>query len=575
VLIVIATISKRTNKSGTYYYLVESARVNGKPRIVKQVYLGTAERIEKAVGLMSSDSKLQDPNIVTVHEFCAVTALYSVADRLGIRQIIDEIAEKRNQGLSVASSILLAAINRAIAPTSKNTFYEWFDKTVLYKIFPQANAKNLSSQGFWNNMEALDEDKIRRIEDEITKRVVEQYSIDTECLLFDNTNFFTYIDTDNNSVLAKRGHSKEKRTDLKIIGLSLMVSPDHNIPLFHEAYPGNKNDALQFNDIITKIKERYNKLDRGDCTLTLVFDKGNNNGDNINSILETKQSVFHFVGGLRLNQCPELLDISKSKFVQLGGPFRETIAYRTEKHVYGRDLTVVVTFNPELYKAQVDGILANIASCEKALSALNEKLCARRAEVVTKGKNPTIESVEKNIKGILSAEHMQDVFSYAVDGDPGQTPYMAFSFKEDNWDALREHILGKSILFTDRSDWTTGQIVGAYRSQYHVEEAFKQMKDIKYLSFKPIRHFTDAHIRVHAFYCVLSYMLASLLNKELDCMGYKLSIHRMLDLFQNAQLVKSVFIQSEGKPVIKTSYSRFEGITKEYAEKYKLLKYLS
>jgi transposase len=570
-----ATISKRTNKSGTYYYLVESARVNGKPRIVKQVYLGTAERIEKAVEHISFGKKIQEPESVTVYEFCAVTALYSIADRLGIRRIIDETAGKRNQGLTVASSILLAALNRAVAPTSKNTFYEWFDKTVLYKIFPDANAKNLSSQGFWNNMEMLDADKIRIIEDEITKRVVRQYSIDTECLLFDNTNFFTYIDTNNNSSLAKRGHSKEKRTDLKIIGLSLMVSPDHNIPLFHEAYPGNKNDAMQFSDIIAKIKDRYIKLDRGDCVLTLVFDKGNNNEDNINCILEAERINCHFIGGLRLNQCTELLEIPKTTFEQLGAQFRETTAYRTVKHVYGKDLTVVVTFNPELYKAQIDGIQANIVSCEKALSSLSEKLHNRRTGAVTKGKSPTIESVEKSINRILSAEHMQEVFSYAVSGDSGETPYFAFSFKEDRWDTLRERVLGKSIIFTDRNDWTTGQIVGAYRSQYHVEEAFKQMKDTKYLSFRPIRHFTDAHVRVHAFYCILSYMLACLLNKELDLMGYKLSIHRMLDIFQIPQQVTSVYIQSERKPIVKTSYSRFEGIPKEYAEKYNMMQYLT
>jgi len=574
-VIIMPTITKRTYKSGTYYYLVESARVNGKPRIVKQIYLGTAERIEKAVSQMSSGASIQEPQSVTVYEFCAVTALYSIADRLGVCQIIDDIAGKRNQGLSIASSIILAAINRAVAPTSKRTFYEWYDKTVLYKMFPGANAKNLSSQGFWNNMAALDEGKIRMIEDEVTKRVVKQYAIDTECLLFDNTNFFTYIDTDNSSVLAKRGHSKEKRTDLKIVGLSLMVSPDHNVPLFHEAYPGNKNDALQFSCIIEKIKDRYRKLGQGDCALTLVFDKGNNNEDNINAISEAEKAASHFVGGLRLNQCPELLEVPKAEFIQLGAQFNGTVAYRADKHVYGKDLTVVVTFNPELYKAQMDGVLANIASCEKALTALNERLANRRAGVVTKGKSPTVESVKKTINGILSAEHMQDVFSYAVDGDPGQTPYMAFSFKEDRLADLQTRVLGKSILFTDRSDWTTEQIVGAYRSQYHVEEAFKQMKDTKYLSFRPVRHFTDAHIRVHAFYCVLSYLLACLLNKELHSMGHKLSIHRMLDLFQRTQQVISVYAQHKGKPVVTTNYSRFEGIPKEYAEKYKLLEYLS
>jgi len=193
----LATITKRTNKSGTYYYLVESARVNGKPRIVKQIYLGTAERIAAAIERTSQEASIPDPERVAVYEFGAVTALFSVADRLGICQVIDDIAGKRNHGLPVSASILLAAINRAVAATSKNSFFEWFGKTILYKIFPDANAKNLSSQGFWNNMAALDDGKIRMIEDEITKRVVESYDIDLDCFLFDNTNFFTYLSTAN------------------------------------------------------------------------------------------------------------------------------------------------------------------------------------------------------------------------------------------------------------------------------------------------------------------------------------------------------------------------------------------
>ena len=375
-----ATITKRVNKSGTYYYLIESGRVKGKPRLVRQIYLGTAERISKAVEQLSSGAKFAAPELVTVFEFGAVMAIYSVAERLGICRIIDEIVGKRNQGLPVSATILLAAINRAVAPISKKAFASWFGKTVLYKIFPAANTKNLSSQGFWNNMSAIDEDKIRRIEDEITKRVVERYSIELDCLLFDNTNFSTYIDTSNPSTLAKRGHSKEKRKDLKIVGLSLMVSRDHNIPLFHEVYPGNVHDAQQFSGIIDKLKDRYRNLGKGDCTVTLVFDKGNNNEDNAQKLLEVEPCPFHFIGGLRLEQCPELLGIPKADYAALEGDPHGATAYRAMKEVYGREFTVVVTYNPELFQAQMDGILANIASCEKALAALNERLRLRGKE---------------------------------------------------------------------------------------------------------------------------------------------------------------------------------------------------
>ena len=570
-----ATITKRTNKSGTYYYLVESARINGKSRIVKQIYLGTAERIAKAVEQISHEVTIPDPQLVTVYDFGAVTALYSIAQRLGVCQIIDDIAGKREQGLPVSATILLAAINRAVAQTSKNTFFDWFNKTVLHKMFPDANNKNLSSQGFWNNMTVLDEGKIRMIEDEVTKRIVERYEIKLDCLLFDNTNFFTYLDTSNPSSLAKRGHSKQKRSDLKIVGLSLMVSPDHSIPLFHEVYPGNANDARQFFSVISKLKNRYLMLNQGECTVTLVFDKGNNNEDNIIDLINEKPCPFHFVGGLRLSQCQELLNVPKADYIMLDSSFRDTSAYRTVKHVYGQDFTVLVTNNPELFDAQMDGILANIASCEKELLCLKEKLELRAAGAITKGKKPTVESVTQRIHGILSAEHMRDIFDYAVTKAAGQTPVMTFSLSQEKLAKLQERSLGKSIIFTDHSDWPNERIVGTYRSQHHIEDAFKQMKDTKYLSFKPLRHFTDAHIRVHAFYCVLSLMLVSLLNKELEEMGHKMSIRRMLDKFEEAQQVISVFSSPRGNPTIKTGYSRFDGVVNEYAGKYGLQQYLT
>lgn len=567
-----ATITQRTIKGHVYYYLVESARVNGKPRLVKQKYLGTAERIANAIDLMNTGTP--KPDFSTVFDFGAIAALFDIADRLGIRSIIDRHAGKREQGLPVSDTILLAAINRVVAPTSKKSFYEWYSKTVLYNMFPHANDKNLSSQGFWNNMSILTPEKIRKIEDEITKAVVEQYDITTDCLLFDNTNFFTYVDTSNPAALPKRGHCKQKRNDLKIVGLSMMVSPDHNIPLFHEAYPGNMNDAKRFSEVVVRLKERYRMLGQGRCRVTLVFDKGNNNEENIERLLSEEPCAFHFVGGLRLNQCPELLNIPKAAFKLLDGEcFKSTTTYREKKMIYGKELTVVVTNNPELYQAQLTGILGNIAKCEQALAEQKEKLRMRREGLVTKGKKPTMDSLRNNIAKILSAEHMKDIFDVSIGAGEDTIPVMEYSLNDDKFAELKEKKLGKTILFSDRHDWTNEQIVGAYRSQYHVEETFKQMKDDKYLSFRPIHHFTDAKIRVHAFYCVVALLLASLLNKEVEQLGQKMSIHRMLDKFGEAQQVITVFPKTGKKKTSTITLSRLDGIVKDYVEKYGLLKY--
>jgi len=568
-----ASIIKKKVKKYFYYYLVESARVNGKPRIVNQKYLGTATDIANAVDSAKAGN-IPDPEYSIVLDFGAVCALFDLAERLGVRNIIDAHAGKRSQGLPVGDSILLAAINRAVSPKSKKKFFDWFDKTVLHNMFPAANKQSLSSQGFWNNMSHLTGDRIRAIEDDLTKNIVEQYDLPTECLIFDNTNFATYLDTANPSTLAKRGNSKQKRSDLKIIGLSLMASPENNIPLFHEVYPGNKNDAKRFSEIIGSLKKRYQKIQKGDNEATLVFDKGNNNGANFDELLQEEPCPFHFVGGLRLNQCPELLDIPKKEYHPLeGGCFKGTIAYRTTGAMYNKETVVIITYNPQLFDEQLEGVLGNVQKCEEKLYELQDSLAARADGKKTKGKKPTADSVTKRIADILSAQHMKEVFDYTIVESKGNTPVITFSMNEKKLEGVKERFLGKSIVFTDHKDWPNEKIVSTYRAQYHIEDCFKQMKDIEHLRFCPVHHWTDQMIRVHAFYCVLALMLCSVLNREIEAIGYKMSINAMLDTLKDVQQVITVFPKKGSKHTSKASFSRLDGIAKEIIEKQGLMKY--
>jgi len=568
-----AYIIKEKRNKHIYYYLAESARVNGKPRIVSKKYLGTAEDI---LDVLKHNDEMRKPEYSKIFDFGAVLALYDIAERLNVRQIIDQHVIKRDQGLSVSDSILLAAINRAVKPTSKKSFFEWFEKTVLYTCFPKANKKNLSSQGFWNNMSQIDEKTIELMEDDVTKIVVDKYNISIDLLLYDNTNFISYIDTDNPATLAKRGHSKEKRSDLKIVGLSLMASPDHSIPLFHEIYPGNTNDSKRFAEVIPKLKRRYRKLNKGNCNVTLVFDRGNNSEDNIEEILSDVPALFHFVGGLKLNQCNELTNIPLKDFTLLeGDSFIGTRAYRTIKNVYGRDFTVVMTFNIELYIAQLRGVKSNKEKCKLQLEELQKSLLKWINGEVKKGRKPSLDGVNKKIRSILSQDYMGDLFIYELQ-KVNDFVNFTFNFSNDNYKKLKRDILGRSFLFTDRFEWTNEQIVGAYRSQHHVENAFKQMKDTDYLTFRPMYHFTDSKIRVHAFYCVLSFLLVSLLNRELEDMGYKMSIDKMLGCFKDVRQVINVYPKSKGHiNNYETSYSDLNGIPKLYIEKNNLMQYLN
>ena len=111
----------------------------------------------------------------------------------------------------------------------------------------------------------------------------------------------------------------------------------------------------------------------------------------------------------------------------------------------------------------------------------------------------------------------------AEDQQLGKGLELTFRTDQAALDRLYRVQFGKTILFTDNADWSEEQIVLAYRSQYHIEDAFKQMKNPHFLGWSPMFHWTDSNIQVHAFYCVLALLLTSLLQRELAGKGRSMS----------------------------------------------------
>ena len=562
-----ASIIPKKVKKYTYYYYVESKRINGKPRYVNQKYLGTAETIMKK---LSSVNSVPEPLYSIILDFADVSLLYDIASRLQVVDIINLHANKRNQGISVGEYILIAAINRAVAPASKSEMDQWFSKTALSRLI-SVNKKSLSPQHYWNHM-CLPDDVIAGIEDELVKRILDTYQIDTSKLIYDATNFFTYIDTTQESDLAKRGHCKSKRNDLRIVGLSLMVSPDCNIPLLYDTYPGNTPDSKQFAIMLNKLKDRYEKLACKKTDITVVFDRGNNSQDNID-LLECEEFPLYYVGGLKRSQCRDLFDIPKHEYTQLTGEcFKSVTVIRASKNVFGRDMTVVVTYNQNLYDGQMQGILLNIEKTYIKLCEIQRQLIRRAEGIVTKGRKPTPTSVEKQAKNALKAEFMKDIFDFKIT-TYNSVPFLNFSLNQANLENIKNTLLGKTALFTNRHDWSNEDIVSSYRSAWHVENAFKQLKDTNHLTVRPLFHWTDQKIKVHIFYCVLAYRLCCLLKKELLLHGIDESINKILEQLECIKFV--ITVVGISKSDILCSFSKGSDLAEKITSLYDLkAKYL-
>ncbi len=208
------SIFKKTIRGKLYYYARECKRVNGIPKIVWQKYLGRAQDIIAAVTQPTAALR-RKPREALITELGASAALYDLAQRLRLVEFIDRHVPKRGNGPSVGTYLLVAAINRCVAPRSKVRIADWFEQTVLRRLV-NVRAKQLTSQRFWDNMDLVPIEAIAAIERDLTAHLVREFALDVRQLLFDATNFFTFIDTFNeHCTIAQRGKSKEGRASLR------------------------------------------------------------------------------------------------------------------------------------------------------------------------------------------------------------------------------------------------------------------------------------------------------------------------------------------------------------------------
>ena len=530
-----------------YYYAQERERKNSKSVRKWQKYLGPLHKIIAAV-----EATPEQPKFAEIFQLGAPAAYWSMAKQIDAISIIDSVAGKRDQGLSIGFYLTLAAINRGIEPTSKSSMWNWFKDTILLRVLPEVNKTNISSQRFWDNMSELEKDDIEKIWLRLIDSVLKKHDIDLSSVSFDGTNFYTFISSFNvRCSLAKRGKNKQGRRDLRQVSFALFCTKKDHIPLYFDVYEGNKPDSKEFEFVIEKFFKAFADKMPSKQGMTIVFDKGNNSKDNFKKFVEG--SNYHFVGSVKPSDHKELSTISNNDkcFRPCSDTKLEGVkAFRIKKHIYNKDLTVVVTFNNTLYSTQLMSINNVMNNCMDKLSSLSNKLEARRVGKVKKGKKPTVESITKQVKTICSPQHIKNLIQTTITQE-NEHPILTYTANEKAYSELSDTYLGKNIIITDNHHWTTDEIILAYRSQYVIEDAFKHIKDRKTGSWWPMHHWTDNMIRVHGLYCCMTLLINALLIKEINKIGITISMNNLYKKLTGIREVINVFSKTRQSVVSK------------------------
>lgn len=549
----------------TYWYLREMARVGGKPKMVSERYLGTAADIAAAVEATGSASA---PERTRHLAFGDVAAVWATMERLDVVGIIDEVTgggKIAGAGASIGTYLGLAALNRVVAPCSKLRFAEWWKSTAGDR-FTKISASALDHRRFWDAMHHLTATELAEIERRIAAAMIEVFDLDTSALAMDMTNFATYIDSANTKApVAQRGKAKQKRTDLRLVGLGLVLTRDGGIPLVSHAYAGNRPDVTQFTTVIDKLTADYQGLldharphtsdrdtdqdpdtdadpDTGAGTgaeVTVVFDAGQNSYANFAHLAGTH---LGYVGSVPPSDQPDLLARPASARTPVDEErFPGLSALETRATIYGAQRRVVLTHSPNLHTKQARGLDQTLAKAGARLETL--------AATLARGKTRRARAkVETEIATICADTWARRLIAWELTGDTPAQHRLTWHIDTAARDELETEIFGKRVLITNRDQWSTAEVVAGYRSQSEAEFGFRQLKDPHVVSFSPMHHWTDHHIRVHVFTCVLALQIAHLMRRQADHAGIHLSVRELLAALARIEETVLIYPSTGGRP---------------------------
>ena len=559
-----ASLIAKRKKNKLYYYVVDSARVQGRPRIVHQTYLGSAEKV--AALLKERTAPL--PLSASRRELGLPGALWLAAQQSGVFALLQSLWGEARSGPSPAHYLLLAAMHRICAPGPKTAVADWYGQTILAALWG-FEPERFSSQAFWDGFEQLlpekqageqseEHDPLEEAQARLLGLWKEKHLLSRRLLAYDTTNFHTFIaSTNTRNTVAQRGHNKQGRHNLRQVGLSYVLDGESGLSLCHHVYPGNVADAEAFPVALERIQRLLARHAIPPETVTLVFDKGT--AALANTVL-LKEAGLGWISALPWNQAPAEFRQRPVETLPACSSAQPGVQAAAEKlRVHGEEYLCVLKYSASFAAEQLHSVSAALSKVLAALKRL-------AVEMTRPGNRLTPVGIEAKIRRWLSTPFLSDLVHYQMVDEPGGRR-LVFQVDHAALQKLVTHRLGRTLLVTNRLDWTAEQVVAAYAGQQQIERVFRGLKEGDWINWQPLYHWTDSKIRVHAFYCLLGLSLLHYVHRQAQSFWPSISIEELQnELEQIQQLVLLYPAQGAGPYRTATVLSTQSLIQKGLAE---------
>lgn len=432
---------------------------------------------------------------VTV-EYGTVKALHALAERVGLIDIVNKAAPKRN-GLPVGELVFIMAANRILDPRPKYTIAEWYQRTYLPELVGVNLPPDSAYQTLTRCLDYLTDEVQMEIEMGLAGKVMESFHIKSKSFIYDVTS--TFVEGEGGAEILQYGYSRDHRPDRRQVNYSLCVTMEPTVPLFHQTFPGNTVDSKTVKETMVRFKD---KLGLHGC---LVVDRGIVTSANIVEIVDERR--LDLVGGLRMDKRFRALALKTSlKSFEKAFTLKDEALQAKEfaVDIGGNDRRCILYYSGEKAERDKKSRDIRLARVREGMEEVAASLTREGA-----GRKPTRNGIERRIVLLLEKNHCERLIDWRLVGGRGGRRLKW----ELNDAAIKEEELldGRYWLVTTLGA-SPKKVIETYRARDAVERGFRTTKET--IKIRPIWNRTEQHIKAHLFVCFLAYLLVSLAELE-------------------------------------------------------------
>lgn len=515
----------------TYYYLAESARVRGEPRIVSQRYLGSADDIAAAVRAGPGGAPVESTHLA----FGDVAAGWRVLTDLGLPDVVDGIVGRQRAHVSAGTYLGLAVLHRLVAPGSESDLAAWWPTTAAPRfVRPRVPAPALERRRVRRALGRLAAGHREDIEAELLTRVRDELGTSGPSLVLDLPGFATFLDGSRPHPDADPWTRADHGPRAHMAGLAVVVTLDGAVPMVARSYRHLRGDDTSFPTLTAELTDRYRALG-GDTPLTVVTGADQ-------AAPQPHADGPHFVAPLPSGDHPDLV-AARLTVPRAVNPAHlpGVTALDGRARVAGADRRVIRVHSTNLQAAQTRALAQDLAH---ATRRLDELASALRLGAVDR---PRAE-VAAEVARITRFRWSDRILSTHLDLAPDRGLALTWSVDERAYARLRGGLFGRQLLTTDHDGWSVPQVITAYRARYHLEATLSHLGGPLVAAPTPSWRWTDEDVEVHGLVTVLATTVAHLMRRRAQRAGLDLSVRELFRHLADIEETRLRYPSTGGRP---------------------------